>query len=243
MEAVSLKAHSEEWEHQLFALDIEHSPETFALSNCNYPHRLLLSSLAAVWEFSGMPWALRSLLKILAKSHRGHKRKQILTSFSEWCCTREPSPSTPVCPFNLMCWQGAKEYNKKNWALCERLWLTYKWSVACIAGIWKGSISFTGEEYMQHPSTAKLTQRRDGQKIVFPFHEESGFWKRVLPSWKGAKDKNSGSVFLSMNKAKVEKKYFQLRWWALESVATLVFSNPKKPTKTCLLPSSAQLNV
>lgn len=99
METVSLMVHSE-GENQLFALDIEHSAETFALSNSDCPHRRLLpllSSLAAVRELSEVSWAHGSLLKILAKTHPSQKRKQVLTSFSECCCTREPSPSTPVC--------------------------------------------------------------------------------------------------------------------------------------------------
>lgn len=47
-------------------LDIEHPPETFALSNSDCPHtrlRPLLSSLAAVREFPEMPQAQSSLLK------------------------------------------------------------------------------------------------------------------------------------------------------------------------------------
>lgn len=166
MEAARLTAQSKEWSNQLFTLYIEHSPEIPALSNRDCPHRRLRplrSSLAALGELSEMPWAHSSLLKILAKSHPGQKRKQVLTSFSEWCCTREPSFSTPLfaAPIQLD-WltrsQGAQQKETGPYVRGSDSFTNEVF--ACIVGVRKGSINLTGEEYRQHPSTARWRQRK-----------------------------------------------------------------------------------
>lgn len=166
MEAARLTAHSKEWGNQLLTLYIEHSPEILALSNCDCPHwrlRSLWSNLAAIRELSEMPWAHSSLLKILAKSHTGQKRKQALTSFTEWCCTREPSFSTPLfaVPIQLDLLTRSQGAQQKETGPYVRGSDSFTNEVfACIVGVRKGSINLTGKEYKQHPSTARRRQTK-----------------------------------------------------------------------------------
>lgn len=165
-----------------------------------------------------MPWAHSSLLKILAKSHPGQKRKQVLTSFSEWCCTSEPSFSTPpfAVPIQLDMLTRSQGAQQKETGPYVRGSDSFTNEVfACIVGVRKGSINLTGKEYKQHPSTARLTRRRARQKIVLPLAKKLGYCHQVLPSCKKTHQIRALEFFcfcfFSVNKEREEKKYFPRR--------------------------------
>lgn len=65
-----------------------------------------------------------------------------------------------------------------------------------IVGVRKGSISLTGKEYTQHPNTTRLTQRRDGQKRVFPLHKMA-IAKKFCPQAKEQQIRALECLFLS----------------------------------------------
>lgn len=113
------------WQHirkneQFFVLDIEHSSETFGLSKCDKrPHRRLrslLNSLAAskraFWDNLGSRFPVENPGQ---ESHWSEREAGFNLFFLPALHKRTfPLHPSLLCPFNLTCWRGAKEHNKKK---------------------------------------------------------------------------------------------------------------------------------
>lgn len=145
MEAARLTAQSKEWSNQLFTLYIEHSPEIPALSNRDCPHRRLRplrSSLAALGELSEMPCFL--VENPGQESPWSEKEAGFNLFFWMVLHTRTFLLHPSICSAHStrLADKEPRSTTKRNWTLCERLWLIYKWSVCLYCGSQEGQHQF-----------------------------------------------------------------------------------------------------